>query len=127
MGPQEKIFRSHRSTLRVTLNVAQPNSPSPNLRFFKMAAWRLLGIKLVPHPIPQAPRCPESNVLDMSVFNWLQQCVDSAEVVTRDEIKAETLRAWKDMPESVVLNSFNHLQTVHKTIVELNGFNNTNQ
>ena len=79
------------------------------------------------HPIPQAPRCPESNVLDMSVFNWLQQCVDSAEVVTREEIKAETLRAWNDMPESVILNSFNHLEPVHKTIVELQGGNRTNQ
>ncbi len=82
---------------------------------------------IVPHPIPQAPRCPESNVLDMSVFNWLQQCVDSAEVVTREEIKAETLRAWNDMPESVILNSFNHLEPVHKTIVELQGGNRTNQ
>ena len=43
MGPQEKIFRSHRSTLRVTLNVAQPNSPSPNLRFFMHAAKSIEG------------------------------------------------------------------------------------
>ena len=43
MGPQEKIFRSHRSTLRVTLNVAQPNSPSPNLRFFMHAARSIEG------------------------------------------------------------------------------------
>ena len=59
MGPQEKIFRSHRSTLRVTLNVAQPNSPSPNLRFFKMP----VSPSSVPCVVPSGPcRSPAAGI-----------------------------------------------------------------
>ena len=82
---------------------------------------------IMPHPNPQAPRCPESNVLDMSVFNWMQQSVDAAHCITRDDIKKATFAAWEEMPESVILNSFGHLASVHETIVKNKGGNNTNQ
>ena len=78
-------------------------------------------------PEQQAPRCPESNVLDMSVFNWMQQSVDAAHCITRDDIKKATFAAWEEMPESVILNSFGHLASVHETIVKNKGGNNPNQ
>lgn len=58
-----------------------------------------------PHRNQQARRYPESNVLDMSVFNWMQTFIDSMEPITRDDIKAAVLKAWEEMPESVILNS----------------------
>ena len=145
LGKSEDWCRRHRK--RFFIPAVEEKIADPSIPAFKAPVWHFKDNApphvakltteflseyaedetIVPHPIPQAPRCPESNVLDMSVFNWLQQCVDSAEVVTREEIKAETLRAWNDMPESVILNSFNHLEPVHKTIVELQGGNRTNQ
>ena len=59
----------------------------------------------------------------MSVFHWMQQCVDSSGCVTRDDIKAATLKAWEEMPESVILNSFGHLASVADEIVRLKGGN----
>ena len=69
----------------------------------------------------------ESNVLDLSVFNWMQTFIDSMEPVTRDDIKAAVMKAWEEMPESVILNSFEHLKQVHEGIVERNGGNRLNK
>ena len=49
--------------------------------------------------------------------------IDSMEPVTRDDIKAAVLKAWDEMPESVILNSFEHLKEVHEGIVERKGGN----
>ena len=48
---------------------------------------------------------------------------DSSGCVTRDDIKAATLKAWEEMPESVILNSFGHLASVADEIVRLKGGN----
>ena len=55
-------------------------------------------------PDQQAPRCPESNVLDMSVFAWLQDYVDHMQSITREDIVKAVLKGWEEMPESVILN-----------------------
>ena len=39
--------------------------------------------------------------------------------MTRDDIKKATLKAWQEMPESVILNSFGHLPRVAADIVRL--------
>ena len=49
------------------------------------------------------------------------------EPVTRDDIKAAVMKAWEEMPESVILNSFEHLKQVHEGIVERNGGNRLNK
>ena len=57
----------------------------------------------------------------------MQGYLDSMEPVTRDDIKAGVLKAWKEMPESVILNSFGHLQEVHEGIVDRKGGNRINK
>ena len=37
------------------------------------------------------------------------------------------MKAWEEMPESVILNSFAHLQEVHEGIVERKGGNRISQ
>ena len=74
-------------------------------------------------PDQQAPRCPESNVMDLSVFSWLQDFVDHQECVTRKDLVLAVLRGWEEMPESVILNAYSHLPKVHAGIVERNGGN----
>ena len=77
------------------------------------------------HPNQQAPRCPESNVLDMTILSWMQQYTDSKEPRTLDDIRTAVYEAWAALPEEVILHGFDHLQDVHRGIVERKGGNRT--
>jgi hypothetical protein len=61
---------------------------------------------------PSAPGSPASSATSAT---W-SACYD---------IKAAVLKAWDEMPESVILNSFEHLEQVHEGIVERKGGNRT--
>ena len=54
---------------------------------------------------------------------WLQDYVDHMQPITRKDIVLAVLKGWEEMPESVILNAYSHLPTVHKGIVERRGGN----
>ena len=60
---------------------------------------------------------------DLTVFSWMQDFVDSKDIVTRDELRDAIKEAWAALPESVVLNAFRHLPSVHAGIVAHKGGN----
>jgi hypothetical protein len=99
---------------------ARPHTAKTTLKF--KADYAAAG-KIIPMPDQQAPRCPESNVLDLSVFNWMQEYVDAKDVITRDQLRTAVKEAWEALPEEMVLNSFRHLPEVHAGIVERKGGN----
>ena len=70
---------------------ARPHVAKSTLKF-KDDYARATGGKIIVMPDQQAPRCPESNVMDLTVFSWMQDYVDAKEVVTRDELRV--MSSW---------------------------------
>ena len=75
------------------------------------------------HTSPYSLPIPPQRVLDLTVFSWLQDYVDHMKPITRKDIVLAVLKGWEEMPESVILNAYSHLPTVHKGIVERRGGN----
>jgi len=114
MFPEPEIVVHHQT------DNARPHVAKTTVKFKTDYA---AGGKIISMPDQQAPRCPESNVHDLTVFNWMQEFVDAKDVVTRDELRAAVKEAWDALPEEVILNGFRHLPAVHDGIVERQGGN----
>jgi hypothetical protein len=58
-----------------------------------------------------------------TVFPWMQRFVDAQEVVTRDDLRQAVKDAWAALPEEVILHGYDHLEEVHRGIVQRKGDN----
>ena len=74
----------------------------------------------------QAAQAPETNPLDLGVWNALQSRVDKLQrnrTVTNKAIALSVQQAWDDLPEDLITRVMNRLTQVHQLIVEDQGGN----
>ena len=75
------------------------------------------------HPNTQSANSPETNVLDLGVFPWLTRSIRKYAPETRAGVKVAVATAWHQMPDAMVIRTFEHLITVHRDIILQGGDN----
>ena len=105
----EKWVKKNKNEIKVMMN----NKPIPTFEF-----------------IPQPPKSPDLNVLDLGIWNAVQSIVKEVQLlpgnyIQRDKMVVEVMKKWnkKCDQSSMIADIFDTLTKVRKTVVEFNGGN----